>query len=308
MNKNEKNSVLIVDDESGNIITLTHILSSEYLVYAATDGEEAIETAKEHLPGCILLDIIMEKMDGYEVLFRLKNDVRTRNIPVIFVTGLSNSEDEMKGLDLGAADYISKPFNPVIVKLRVRNLFKIINLTDTVDRLSKTDQLTGISNRRDFDYKLSLVFEHAKRGKKPLSICVMDVDNFKKYNDDYGHLWGDAALRTIAKTIENSLKRTVDTTARWGSEEFITLLPDTDLKGALSVAESIRKNIENLQFPSGGKSVNLTLSMGINTHTPKQGSAIRDFVAGADKALYMAKKEGKNKVRIYDGAEGQEQL
>jgi diguanylate cyclase (GGDEF)-like protein len=299
MDSTDKNSVLIVDDESANIIALTHILSPEYVVYAATDGPEALETAKEYAPDVILLDIVMPGMDGYEVFSRLKSEEKTRGIPVIFVTGLGNNEDEEKGLNLGAADYISKPFGPAIVKLRVHNLIKTLNMIDTIKRLSETDQLTGLSNRRIFDYRLRLVWEHAKRDKTPLSIFMIDIDHFKKYNDQYGHLQGDTALQAVARAIEQPLKRAVDFLARWGGEEFIALLPDTDPHGALTVAENIRKNVEATLIPgAGGGTTSLTVSIGVNTHTPTPECSVRDFIAGADQALYAAKNAGRNNTKV----------
>jgi diguanylate cyclase (GGDEF)-like protein len=303
----DKNSVLIVDDEKANIIALAHILSPEYTVYAANNGRYAITLAGRHLPDIILLDILMPEMDGYEVLSILRNDEKTREIPVIFVTGLGSSDDEERGLDLGAADYISKPFSSAIVKLRVRNLIQNLNLIDTVKLLSKTDQLTGVSNRRDFDYRMQLAWEHAKRNKMPLSVLLIDIDDFKKYNDTYGHLQGDAALRAVAKAIDHSLRRSTDLVARWGGEEFVALLLDTNLHGALEVAESIRKNVEGAIIPyviSNAANVNMTVSIGISTHTPTQETSAHDLIARADKALYTAKEKGKNRICAYEETGG----
>ncbi|MCL2101550.1 MAG: diguanylate cyclase [Fibromonadales bacterium] len=301
MEKMKKNSVLIVDDESTSIIALTHILGHDYTIYAATDGMEALEVAQEHLPDIILLDIIMDKMDGYEVLSLLKSNSKTENIPVIFITGLGNNEDEERGLDLGAADYITKPFSPAVVKLRIRNLINMLNMIDTIKQLSEIDQLTGIYNRRFFEHQLNILWEHAKRGQIPLSICMIDIDDFKIYNDSYGHLQGDEALQSVAKSIKKTLKRSVDVVARWGGEEFIALLLDADICGALSVAEKIRKNVEKDLIPYvGSKAAHITVSVGVNTLTPTQEHTIHDFISGADNALYTAKRTGKNKVCKYE--------
>jgi len=302
MKKAEKNSLLIVDDESANIITLTHILSPDYTIYAATDGRDALEVAREYLPDIILLDIVMDEMDGYEVFSLLKNDERTRDIPVIFISMLGNNRDEEKGLNLGAVDYITKPFSPAIVKLRIRNLFKMLNLIDTIKQLSEIDQLTGIYNRRVFEHQLNILWEHAKRNQMPISIFVIDIDDFKIYNDSYGHLQGDEALQTVASTIKKTLKRSVDVVARWGGEEFIVLLPDTDISGALSVAENMRTSVEKdlIPFNSNNKTAHITISIGVNTLTPMQESTIRDFISGADNALYAAKRTGKNKICKYE--------
>jgi CheY-like chemotaxis protein len=144
MSNPEKNSLLIVDDEKINILTFKHILGDEYIIYTAKNGHEAIETAKKHLPDVILLDILMPDMNGYEVLELMKGIKEISEIPVIFVTGLTNVEDEEKGLNLGAADYITKPFNPAIVKLRVRNQIHILNLIKMVKQKERKEPIPKI--------------------------------------------------------------------------------------------------------------------------------------------------------------------
>ncbi|MDR2532423.1 MAG: diguanylate cyclase [Oscillospiraceae bacterium] len=301
MMEDKKNSVLIVDDERANIMALTLILSPEYTVYAAKNGTGAIEVAKEHSPDVILLDILMPDMDGYEVLAALKSYDETCDIPVIFVTGLANSDEEEKGLRVGAADYISKPFRPAIIKLRVNNQIQIQNQIKMIRQLSMTDQLTSVPNRRNFDYRMSLEWNHAKRNKIPLSIFIIDVDNFKHYNDRFGHLQGDVALQFIAKTILQSLRRSNDFTARWGGEEFVVLLPATSEAGAMEVAELIRGNIKGTVIScADSEAETVTVSVGINTLVPDNEQSMNDFIEGADKALYNAKAAGKNRVCVYE--------
>jgi len=300
MNKANGNSLLIVDDERLNLMILTDILSPEYTVYTARNGVEAIEKAKEHLPDVILLDIIMPGMDGYEVLTTLKNLDETREIPIIFITGLSSAEDEEKGLSFEAVDYISKPFSASIVKLRIRNQIQIINQIRTIGNLSMTDQLTCIPNRRSLDNRLNLEWNRAIREKTPICILLMDLDKFKNYNDTYGHQQGDVALKTVARTFSQSLKRQNDFVARWGGEEFAVLLPNTTLEGALGVAEDIRANVEATVIPcSDGSITKITVSIGLNTQIPTQDSAVEFFIAGADEALYAAKKSGRNRIVSY---------
>jgi diguanylate cyclase (GGDEF)-like protein len=302
MNKTKKNSVLIVDDETSNIMVLTHILSREYTIYAAKNGQDALETATEHSPDVILLDILMPGMSGYEVIAALKGSDKTRNIPVIFVTGLDNTQDEEKGLVLGAADYISKPFNDAIVKLRVLNQIKMINYIHTIGVLSLMDQLTGIPNRRSLDERLHMEWGRAIRAEKPLSILVLDLDNFKSYNDTYGHMQGDALLQAVAKIFVRELKRSMDFVARWGGEEFIALLTDTDSDGAVGVAERLRMSVERAVVPlADGRATKITLSIGIHSHIPASSDSMDDFVHRADKALYAAKKQGRNRACLYDG-------
>jgi diguanylate cyclase (GGDEF)-like protein len=289
--------VLIIDDESADIVALTHILGREYTIYASVDGADGIETALERMPDVILLDILMPEMDGYQVLSHLKNNESTKDIPVIIISGLGSAADEEKGLDLGAADYITKPFSPAIVKLRVGNMIQMLNMMNDMKYLSETDQLTGIPNRRVFDSRLQHAWEQAKRGSSQISICVADIDNFKKYNDVHGHLQGDMALKTVARAIQQSLKRSIDVAARWGGEEFSVLLEGTDSQGALLVAESIRENVGNAIIPCHvPEAEHVTISVGVNTLAPRQDSFIADFISGADMALYAAKRGGKNKV------------
>ena len=302
VNRTKKNSVLIVDDETSNIMALTHILSQEYTIYAAKNGQDAIEAALEHTPDLILLDVLMPVMDGYEVIAALKNADKTRTIPVIFVTGLNSAQDEEKALALGAVDYISKPFSAAIVKLRVQNQIKILNYINTIEELSLVDPLTCLPNRRSFDERLRLEWGRAIRTRTPLSILVLDLDNFKNYNDAYGHIQGDALLQAVARVFARELKRSVDFVARWGGEEFVVLLADTDWDAALVVADRIRKAVENAVIPlADGRTTETTISIGSNTQVPTSGDSIHDFVHYADKALYTAKKEGKNRTCRYDG-------
>ncbi|MCL2253692.1 MAG: diguanylate cyclase [Lachnospiraceae bacterium] len=296
-----KKSVLIVDDEMSNLVALTQILNKEYTVYAATGGSEAIEAAKINQPDLILLDIIMPEMDGYEVISILKCTEETRSIPVIFVTGLGTAAEEEKGLLLGASDYISKPFNSAIVKLRVQNQIQLALQFDLIMTLSLTDELTGLSNRRGFNSRLNLELNHAKREQIPLSIMMIDIDNFKDYNDKYGHLQGDKALKTVGGVINDSLKRSVDFCARWGGEEFIVLLQNSDLSGALKIAEVIRGSISETQIScEDGSFTGITVSIGVNTVIPRYSITVNNVVDGADHALYAAKQSGKNKVCVYD--------
>ena len=298
MEGTKKHSVLVADDEKSFIMELTDILSPLYEVYAVKNGQDTIKTAEEMQPDVILLDIVMPDMDGYEVIYMLKSNEKTEHIPVIFVTGLRETDDEERGLHLGAADYISKPFSSGIVKLRVSNQIEILNHHRQIEQLSLTDQLTGLPNRRSFDIRLKTEWDEAHNDQTPISILVIDIDKFKNYNDTFGHQQGDEALKAVANSFVSSPKRSRDFTARWGGEEFITLLPNTDMKGALEVAEQIRKNIENLRVPcpqpEGEK---VTASIGVSTWIQGDNSTVDKFISDADMALYVAKEKGRNQVR-----------
>ena len=293
----KKSSVLVVDDEEANILALSHILAPEHTVYAIKDGSDAIEIAKENQPDVILLDIIMPEMDGYAVIGALKNTEATRDIPVVFITGLSNADDEEKGLVLGAADYISKPFSPAIVKLRVRNQLKMLNQLRMIELLSQLDQLTSIPNRRGFDNRLDMEWVRAIRENTSISFLIMDVDKFKIYNDTFGHQQGDKVLQVVSQTVTQSLSRPGDYAARWGGEEFVVLLPNTETSGALVIAEKIRSNISNVLITcADGTETKVTISIGVNTQTPLRSISRDNFVSEADKALYRAKESGRNRV------------
>ncbi|MCL1862621.1 MAG: diguanylate cyclase [Defluviitaleaceae bacterium] len=289
----EKNSVLIVDDEAMNITALSHILKNDYTIYVEKDGIGCIEAAKELKPDLILLDVLMPAMSGFEVINELKKDETTHDIPVIFVTGLNNAQDEEMGFLRGAADYINKPFSSAVVKLRVHNHMKIINQMRLIHQISITDALTGIGNRRFFYSQMEHEWQRSLRQQTPLGFMMLDIDNFKEYNDKNGHLQGDAVLKNVAEIIKSSLTRAIDIVARWGGEEFVVILPDTPLEGTKAVAERIRESVEK----SG-----LTVSIGVNCTIPmKENCTQENFVSDTDKALYQAKSEGRNRVVCHRG-------
>jgi len=297
MSEDVKHTILIVDDETANIRALSQVLLPEYTVYMARDGQTAIETAENVTPDLILLDIIMTDMSGYEVITKLKNSDRTREIPVIFITGLSGVEDEEKGFLLGAVDYITKPFNNTIVRARVRQHLQTLRQLRMIKRLGVIDPLTDIANRRGFNERLEIEWAHAIRDKSILSILMIDIDHFKHYNDTYGHPQGDVLLQTIAGIFRQTLVRSTDYAARWGGEEFTVLLPGTNMDGALKIAERIRSDAENATVPRADGSVtHVTISIGVYSQSPQPGDLANDFVTGADKALYTAKRTGRNKV------------
>lgn len=293
----EKYKILVVDDQMINIMSLAQILSPEHEVIVAADGENAIEIAVKHIPDLILLDIIMPDMDGYEVLAKLRDLDGTKDIPVIFITGLTNTEYEEKGLMMGAVDYITKPFQSTIVKARVKTHLKIVSYVRTIERLCMIDTLTELSNRRGFEYKINSEWMRAVKDKLPLSILMIDVDRFKMYNDTHGHQQGDLLLQELANVFVQTLERPADFASRWGGEEFAVLMPETELNCALCIAEQIRRNTERkvINCPDG-RETSVTISIGVNSISPSPDDTIGMFISTADKALYMAKNSGRNKV------------
>lgn len=301
MELTKKHNILIIDDSEFNIAVLLRILGSSYSVSIAKSGIEGIEIAKKLNPDVIILDIIMPGMDGFETIAVLKKNASTSKIPVIFISGLSKTEDEEKGLALGGADYITKPFSTEIVKLRVRNQILMLEYIRTIEELGRIDQLTGIPNRRSFHERLFIEWKSAIRDSALISILIMDIDNFKMINDTFGHMMGDVVLQKVSKAIKDSIKRPTDFIARWGGEEFIVLLPSTATDGAFFVAESIRKSVEDVEIIfMDGRSTKVTMSIGLNTHQPTNECVVNSFLHDADSALYEAKANGKNNVTIFN--------
>jgi diguanylate cyclase (GGDEF)-like protein len=301
MDGERKNILLIVDDEEMNLKMLTHILGPYYTIYTADSGANALTQAREYMPDLVLLDILMPEMDGYETLAELRKNEKTQSIPVVFITGLDSIEDEEKGLSHNAVDYISKPFSAAIVKLRIRNQIQIINQFRTINHLSMFDQMTNIPNRRSFDGRLRVEWNRAVREHMPISLLMIDVDKFKNYNDTYGHQQGDIVLQTVAKIFSQAAKRSGDIAARWGGEEFVVLLPNTMMPGALDIAERIRADVEAVIIPcTDGSTTKVTVSIGVNTQTPVHGNSIDVFISNADKALYEAKARGRNRVVVHN--------
>jgi len=300
MKKQKKHTILIIDDSDVNIAALMRILSPDYKILVAMSGNEGIELAKSTTPDLIILDIIMPDMDGFDTIVALKKAISTRYIPVIFVTALSRPEDETKGLLLGGSDYITKPFSPEVVKQRVKNQIRILEYIKKIEQLSRIDQLTGLPNRRSFHERLLSEWKLAIREKTVISLLVMDLDHFKKCNDEFGHLMGDTVLQKVAKIIDSITKRPTDFSARWGGEEFIVLLPKTDSDNAITIAELIRSNVENKLITfNDGKSTNITISIGVNTHMPTKNCSLNDYLHYADDALYLAKRNGRNNVTVH---------
>jgi len=302
MSENKKEfTILITDDAKANLEILSGILSPVYNILLSKSGPRALELAKQHKPDLILLDVLMPEMSGFEVIVKLKESDVTDKIPVIFITGLTGTEDEEKGFFLGAVDYITKPFNKSIVKARVNTHIKIVDQMRTIERIGLIDPLTKISNRRGFENRLNAEWRRASRDKMPISIMVMDIDKFKNYNDTYGHQQGDVALKTFADTAAKTLLRPVDFPARWGGEEFVILLPETDIEGAEEVAERVRENVEAaVILTEDGTETRITVSIGVSCVIPNADSTIKDFIEKADQAVYKAKETGRNKVVFHE--------
>lgn len=293
-------TILIVDDEPINIKALQLVLGEEHNLVFATTGEMALQMAvEEPQPDLILMDIVMPGLNGFEVCRLLKNDDRTRNIPVVFLTARWETSEEAKGLELGAVDYIRKPFSPPIIKARIRNHLELKKTRDLLENLSTLDGLTNIPNRRRFDEILVHEWNRAVRKKAPISLLFIDIDHFKNYNDHYGHLAGDDCLKAVARVLQSSLGRAADFLARFGGEEFIILLPDTKENGCRHLAEAIRSAVEKLDIEHRDSPVadHLTVSIGAVTCIDVTRCDRELLLEHADRLLYQAKHEGRNRVK-----------
>ena len=294
--------LLVVDDQPLIIQVLYQTFAQDHQLFMATSGAQALDLCALHRPDLVLLDVMMPDMDGYEVCARLKADPATRDIPVIFVTAHNDEAAEARGLDVGAVDFISKPINPKIVRARVKTHVTLKAQSDLLRSWAYMDGLTGVHNRRYFDEQLTGEWGRAVRNKAALSIVMLDVDFFKRYNDRYGHQAGDDCLRRVASTIKHSLKRPADQVARYGGEEFVCLLPDTDLTGALQVAQLIGDQIFALQMAHADSSAApvVTVSLGVCCKPATTTGSALALLSQADAQLYAAKADGRHRVKGAD--------
>ncbi len=307
----QKSKILVVDDIPVNIqLMQTYLSSVGYDTVVARNGEEALVQVKDHQPDLLLLDVMMPKMDGFETCRLLKGNQETRYIPVIMVTALNEIEDKIKGIEAGADDFITKPFNKLELLARVKSLLRMKNLHDQLQdkikqleeakerlrELAVTDGLTSLYNYRYFKEFLAQELRRAERHNTNVSVVMIDIDFFKNYNDSYGHLAGDEVLRILARLMRENI-RSIDLAARYGGEEFALVLPETNKSAARIVANKIKKLVEEFEFRNEETQPNgkLTVSMGVATY-PGDGKVMEDLINRADQWLYQAKAGGRNRV------------
>jgi diguanylate cyclase (GGDEF)-like protein len=287
--------LLLVDDQPINIQALHQLFAADHQVFMATSGAQALKVCAEMQPDLVLLDVQMPGMDGHEVCRRMQADPVLRDIPVIFVTAHSDAEAETQGLALGAVDFISKPFNPAVVRARVKTHLTLKAQSDLLRQLAYLDGLTGVYNRRHFDTQLPVEYQRCIRSGGSLAVLLVDVDHFKRYNDCYGHLAGDDCLRRVAQTLAQTLRRPGDLLCRYGGEEFVCLLPDTDLAGAITVAENLVRRVSALALPHVQSELGqmVSVSVGGTASHPLPGGDAALLLKVADEQLYAAKQAGR---------------
>ena len=327
MNIKSDACILVVDDRPENLLVMESLLEDmECRIFKAASGNEALSLMLDRDFALVLMDVQMPGMDGFETAELMRGSERTRYIPIIFVTAISKEQKCIfKGYELGAVDYLFKPVEMEILRSKVRVFLDLYNQKKMVEEqaamlelkvkelmelreanyklesISTLDGLTGIPNRRAFNEYIDKSWRNSVRSRKPISMIMLDIDYFKAYNDNYGHLQGDECLIKVAKALSLTLKRPLDFAARYGGEEFAVILPETDIDSAALVAETIRQSIEgmHLKHEHSTASQYVTVSLGVSSILPGQDDVFEKLIDNADKALYMAKSNGRNNVSIY---------
>ncbi|PWI32567.1 diguanylate cyclase response regulator [Vibrio albus] len=279
--------ILIVDDEIINLKVLSELFRDKVQLTLAKSGHQALRKAEEVRPDLILLDIRMPGLNGFETLDRLRQNPSTAHIPVIFISGLDDDDHEEKGLKLGAADYIFKPFKLGIVQARVRTHLQLAQQTKMLERLANSDALTSLANRRQYNKTLYQEWHQAIEESAPITIAIFDIDNFKQFNDRHGHDTGDQLLQKVSDLLRDHFSHPRHLVARFGGEEFVVLMPKFGREDAFPL---IQQCIEKISQNS-----DITLSAGgASCHPAEQGCSRSKLFSLADKALYIAKNQGKN--------------
>jgi len=301
--------LLVEDDKLQAKATQEYLEKAGYELIWVQNGASAIKAAKTEAFDVIVLDLILPDIGGNAVCRFLKQNKDTQNIPIIILSAKGSPREKVAGLETGADDYLSKPFDPSELKARIYASLRTKVLQDELreknrqleemilkmETLAMTDQLTGLLNRRAFLASLEKEFSRSIRYNHPTSCLMIDIDHFKKVNDEHGHNGGDQVLKEIAQTMVNSLRK-ADTVARWGGEEFIVLLPATAKKDALILATRTLTTVSKLQFSSVSRQV--TVSIGLTGMPDPDIDTSDKLIAAADSALYKAKENGRNRIEI----------
>lgn len=293
-------TVLVIEDHPDQRELLAIVLQREgYRVVTAANGLEALEKLEVENVQIALSDIMMPKMDGFELIKRIRTNPALKSIYLILITARIQEGDRVRGLDLGADDYITKPFSFSELLARVRVGSRVVHYQQHLEYQTQIDSLTGLFNRRAFEKKIHEEFERSKRYHNPLSILILDIDNFKTINDTYGHHGGDAALVKISETFREKTRQS-DFPSRYGGEEFVLVLPETDQENALQVASKIHDAIRSSAFGTTARPFMLTVSIGVSSTSTRFYSDWREMLDDADQALYLAKNTGKDRIETWD--------
>lgn len=300
----DKDLVLIIDDNVDTIRLLSVIIGDMARVLFATDGLAGIAAAKKHRPNLILLDVEMVAMDGFEVCRLISADPDLSGIAVVFVTGRSSSADEIRCLEAGAVDFITKPLVPAVVQARVKTQLRLQNALEVLKHQATRDGLTGLFNRRYFDESFEEEFARHRRYGTPLAVALIDIDFFKCFNDVYGHQIGDRCLIEVAQALKGVVKRPAEFIARYGGEEFVIVLPGSQADKLPALGGLLCNAVASLKIAHESSTAckNVSISIGMSTALSiPEDSPIR-LLKRADDALYAAKDSGRNGycVRVED--------
>jgi diguanylate cyclase (GGDEF)-like protein len=297
-NPNTPLTVLVIEDHPDQRDLLAIVLQREgYRVITAANGVEALEKMETEPVQIALSDIMMPKMDGFELIKRIRGNASLKSIYLILITARIQEGDRVRGLDLGADDYITKPFSFSELLARVRVGSRVVQYQQHLEYQTQIDSLTGLFNRRAFEKKIQEEFDRSLRYHHPFSLLILDVDNFKTINDTYGHHGGDAVLVKISETLRDTTRKS-DFPCRYGGEEFVLILPEADLDNAVQVASKIHEAIRTYNFGTSTNSFKLTVSVGVSSTTTRFYSDWRQMLKDADQALYVAKNAGKDRIEV----------
>ncbi len=313
---------LVIEDSRTSQAMIAHLLREmDIEPIQAERGLDGLELYSQRRPDLILLDVVLPDIDGFEVARRIRADEGPGEwTPIVFLTGRTSDADLESGIAAGGDDYLVKPLNPIVFAAKVRAMSRIAQMRDKLletthqldqvnrelMRLSAMDGLTGLANRRHFDAMLRSEWERGERCRHPVSLLMCDVDFFKPYNDNYGHLRGDECLRRISSALQFAIRRPCELAARYGGEEFALLLPETSAPQAMEIAETVRSNVERLAIEHGHAPKGIvSISIGVATRVPNSQLSPERLIALADKALYLAKKSGRDRAAQAVGGGGE---
>ena len=309
--------ILIVEDARATLLVVSNYIKNfGGQPIPVSSGEQAIIAFAQEQPDLVLLDVVLPDIDGFEIARQIRALEKPGAwTPIIFLSARNSDQDIERGISAGGDDYLCKPISEAVLSAKIRAMQRIIQMRTSLvvlareldsanqelKRLSASDGLTGIANRRFFDDYLSREWRRARRDNASIALLMCDVDNFKAYNDTYGHQAGDDCLRQIAQALTKMMERASDVVARYGGEEFAIILPNTPLEGAAIVGEKIRLAIEALSMPhAGSPQAFVSLSVGVAAVYPTHQDILQTLIQSADRALYRAKSMGRNEVCRYN--------
>ncbi|PKM95907.1 MAG: diguanylate cyclase response regulator [Firmicutes bacterium HGW-Firmicutes-1] len=309
---NNPYKIVVLDDNNQNLKLISDVLEDGgYDVSLCLTSYQLLDYLEEELPDIIILDVMVPDMNGFEVCKKIKEIEKLKDIPIIFLSAKTETVDIVYGLEIGGVDYVTKPFRPIELIARIKTHLEIktirdelkekneelIALNEQLEEYAIKDTLTKLYNRRMILAKFDEEMSRCKRNSEIFSIILLDIDHFKDINDNYGHNFGDEVLKVFANLLTSS-KRLQDLVARWGGEEFLIILPSTDKKGAIIVAERIRQQISGHEYQASNGMIHITATFGVAEFN-KEDSAEK-IIKKADFALYYGKNNGRNQINAYD--------